>query len=54
MKLNKEVYPIAYINDAEKGVRGSCATYFQRTDVTEEVRTTDGDVKMTWKEVDER
>ncbi|XP_063842783.1 general transcription factor 3C polypeptide 1-like isoform X2 [Scylla paramamosain] len=31
-----EIYPFHPIDDAEKGVRGSCATYHERTNVTEQ------------------
>lgn len=30
-----DIYPFQPIDDTEKGIRGSCATYNERTDITE-------------------
>lgn len=33
-----DIYPHKAVNDPEKRVRGSCATYFTRKDISDEAR----------------
>ena len=53
-KLHTTVYPMIYVEDKEKGIRGSCATYHQRVNVTQEIRDDDDNVKMSLEEVNKR
>ena len=34
-----EIYPFHPIDDSQKGVRGSCGTYHERKDITEQAST---------------
>ena len=45
---------MSYVEDKEKGIRGSCATYHQRIDITQEIRDDDDNVKMSLEEVNKR
>ncbi|XP_072026840.1 general transcription factor 3C polypeptide 1-like [Amphiura filiformis] len=53
-KLITTVYPVAYVEDKEKGIKGSCATYSTRQNVTKEVIDEEGNVKMSLTEAENR
>ena len=52
--VDVDIYPVKIIDDTEKGVMGSCATYHTRRNITDSVRNTDGKICCTVHKARER